>query len=211
MSNKSILGYETSSVTTSFTLFQLSKNPEIQTRLREEIKEMLLRHDGKITFEGVSNVSEMPYLQQVLNETLRLYSVLPALDRVCINRNGVSLEPISSFRIPCGMPIIIPIFGLGRDEKYFKNPLVYDPDRFSPENIDAIPSCAHIAFGAGPRNCLGERLGLIQTKTAICNILKDFRIETTENSPAKIGMLKNANHIQPDKPLFVNFVKDFLC
>lgn len=136
-------------MTTSFTLFQLAKNQDIQARLRDEIKEMLQRHDGKITFEGVSNFSEMPYLQQVLNETLRLYSVLPALDRVCINPNGVSLEPISSFRIPCGMPIIIPIFGIGRDEKYFKNPLEYNPERFSPENIDLIPSCTHIPFGAG--------------------------------------------------------------
>lgn len=65
-------------------------------------------------------------------------------------------------------------------------------------------------FDTGLRNCLGERLGLIQTKTAICSILKDFRVELTSNSPDDIGMLKNANHIQPDKPLFVNFVKDVL-
>lgn len=189
-------------------MFELSKNQEIQSRVREEIKEMLTRHDGKITFDAVSNISELPYLNQVVNETLRLYSVLPALDRECINHDGVSLEPFSDFKIPYGMPVLIPISGMGRDEKYFPDPLKYDPDRFSPENIDKIPSCVHIPFGSGPRNCLGERMGLIQTKTALCTMLKDFRVEMNENTPLEIKFRKNANHLQSDKGLFVDFILD---
>jgi cytochrome P450 family 6 len=137
-----------------------------------------------------------------------MYSLLPALDRKCIDPNGYSLEPLSNFKIPFGMPVFIPIYGLERDEKYFPNPLKYDPDRFAPENIANIPSYCHIPFGIGPRYCLGERLGWIQTKTALCNILKEFRVELSENTPKNIKLKKNAFLIQPEKPLMLKFVKD---
>lgn len=191
-------------------MYQLSLNEDIQMRLRNEIKEMLLRFDGKITYEAVSNPSELPYLHQVVNETFRMYPVLPALDRECIEPEGVSLEPFSDFKIPFGMPILIPIYGLERDEKYFKNPLAYDPERFSPENIQNIPSNTFIPFGIGPRSCIGERMGLIQTKMAICSILKDFRVEANDKTPRKIKLKINANHIQSEDPLLVDFVKDSL-
>ena len=171
---------------------------------------MLLKNDGKITYESVATASEMPYLHQCVCETLRIYAVLPALERVCTNPNGVSLEPFSDFKIPYGMPVIVPLFGIGRDEKYFPDPLKYDPDRFSPENIATIPSGVHTPFGIGPRNCIGERLGLIQTKTALCSMLKDFRVEMTDNTPHEIKFRKNANHIQSDEALFVEFIKDSL-
>jgi cytochrome P450 len=139
-----------------------------------------------------------------------MYPVLPALDRECIDPDGVSLEPFSDFKVPFGMPILIPLYALERDEKYFEDPLKYNPDRFSPENIKNIPSNTFIPFGIGPRSCIGERMGLIQTKTAICSILKDFCIETNDKTPRKIKLKINANHIQSDDPIFVDFVKDSL-
>ena len=52
-------------------MYEMVRNPEVQERVREEIKEMLLNHDGKVTYEGVMN--ETPFLHQVVMETLRLY------------------------------------------------------------------------------------------------------------------------------------------
>lgn len=51
-------------------------------------------------------------------------------------------------------------------------------------------------------------MGLIQTKVALCSMLKDFRVEMTEKTPHEIKFRKNANHIQSDKGLFVEFVRD---
>jgi cytochrome P450 family 6 len=186
----------------------LAKQPDIQEHLRNEIREALVRHNGIVTFEMVSNINEMPYAHQVLNETLRMYSVMPFLDRECTKADGYSLEPFSDFKIPHGMPVLIPFFSLGRDEKYFPEPLKYDPDRFSPENIHNVPSCAHTPFGTGPRVCIGERLALIQVKTALVKLLQDFRVETTDKTPMTIEFTKKAMLIQSNKGLFVNFVKD---
>lgn len=187
-------------------MYELSKNQNVQTKLRSEIKNILLKHNGKIPYETVANSSEMPYLHQVLCETLRLYNVLPVLDRECNEPNGVSLEPFSDFTIPCGMPVFICTYAMSRDEKYFPSPLKFDPNRFSLENINKIPS-VYLPFGAGPRACIAEKLALIQTKVAVLSILRNFKIEMTENTPKIIKLHKKAILIQPDKGLKVNLVK----
>lgn len=66
-----IAGFETSSSTQSFAMYEMVKNPKILERVRDEIREMLANHDGKITYEGVMN--ETPFLNQVVMETLRIY------------------------------------------------------------------------------------------------------------------------------------------
>lgn len=71
-----------------------------------------------------------------------MYAIIPFLDRVCEEKNGYSLQPYSDFKIPFGMPVLIPIYPLGYDEKYFDEPLKFNPDRF--EDSSSIPSCAHI-------------------------------------------------------------------
>lgn len=184
------------------------KNEGVQDRLRNEIKEMLKRTSGKVTYDAMMNTTEMPYLHQVIHETLRIYSIIPWLDRVCVNPDGYSLEPISDFKIPYGMPIYIPIYALQRDEKNFPDPLRFDPDRFSPENVDNIRPFTNFPFGAGPRNCIGERFGLMQVKSALVNLLKDYRFEATENTPKDIVLEKKAMLVQSEKGLFLNLIKD---
>lgn len=200
-------GYETSSATQSFALYEMVKNNDIQQRLRNEIKDMLQRTGGKVTYDAVMS-TDMPYLHQVVYETLRKYPIFAALDRECVNPAGYSLEPFSDFKIPYGMPIYIPIFAIQRDAKNFPDPLKFDPDRFSPENIGNIKPFTNFPFGVGPRNCVGERFGLMQVKTGIVKILKDFRLEPTANTPKEVTLEKKAMLIQPEKGLYLNLVKD---
>lgn len=155
-----LAGFETSSSTQSFAMYEIAKNESIQERLRKEIREMLLRTEGKVTYDAVMSTTEMPYLNQVIRETLRLYSFNSFLDRKCEVPDGYSLEPFSDYKIPYGMPIYIPIYAIQRDEKYFRDPLKFDPDRFSPENIGNIIPFTNRPFGSGLRNCIGERFAL---------------------------------------------------
>ena len=108
-------GFETSSSTMSFGLYELAKKPELQKRLKTEIIEALLEDNGKITYE---TLNAMPYLSMVLNEVLRLYPVLPFLDRQFENGKGdaeFSLKPDYDFKLPNGMPVYLPIYGIQRD------------------------------------------------------------------------------------------------
>lgn len=201
-------GFETSSTTLSFALYEIVKNEDVQVKLRSEIRDMLIRTEGKVLYDAVKSTMEMPYLHQVIEETLRIYAIIPILDRECSNPNGYSMEPFNSFRIPYGMPIYIPIYAIQRDEKNFHEPLKFDPDRFSSENIGNIKPFTHIPFGSGPRNCIGERFGLMQVKVGLVKILKEFYLETTVNTPKEIILEKKAMLIQADKGLFLSLVKD---
>ena len=114
-----------------------------------------MKNDGKLTYDIVMH--ETPYLHQVLLEVLRIYPSLPFLDRECTNPKGYSLKPYSDFIIPYKMPIFIPIYGIQRDEKYFEDPLKFDPERFSPENIHKISTFTNLPFGTGNRSCIGGK------------------------------------------------------
>jgi cytochrome P450 family 6 len=189
-------------------LYEIAKNPQIQERIREEIRAMLVRTEGKVTYEAVMNTSEMPYLNQIIYETLRIYAIISMLDRVCVNPKGYSLKGFGDYVIPQGMPIFIPIYALQQDEKYFPDPTKFDPDRFAPENAHNIKPYTNFPFGAGPRNCVGERFGLMQAKTGIVKILKDFRLEMSENTPKEIVLEKKAMLVQSDRGLYLNLIKD---
>jgi cytochrome P450 family 6 len=147
--------FETSATTITHAIYEMAKNVEIQNKVRREIGAAFAKNDGQLNFEAVMH--ETPYLHQVLLETLRIYPVIPVMDRECTNPNGYSLKSFGSdFTIPYKMPIYIPLYGLHRDEKYFEDPLKFDPDRFAPENINQIPTGAYLPFGQGNRVCIGE-------------------------------------------------------
>lgn len=171
---------------------------------------MLIKTGGKITYEAVMNNNEMPYLHQIILETLRLYPVIPYLDRECVAINGYTSDAFNNFTIPYKMPVLIPIFAIQRDEKYFPDPLKFDPERFAPNNIDNIVDYSFIPFGSGSRNCIGERLAFLQMKIGIVKILKDFRMEITPKTPKIIEFQKRAILIQSEQGLFINLIKDSL-
>lgn len=65
--------------------------------------------------------------------------------------------PNSKHVIEKGTQIMIPTFGFNYDEKYWKNPQAFDPDRFTAEEVAKRPSMVFMPFGEGPRNCIGMR------------------------------------------------------
>jgi cytochrome P450 family 6 len=123
-------------------MYELVKHPEIQQRVRNEIKIMLANNNREVTYEGV--MGETPYLQQVILEALRLYPIVAWIDRECTDPKGYSLEPYSKFVVPHKMQLYMPAYPLHRDEKLFPEPNKFDPGRFSSENKQNMPACAFI-------------------------------------------------------------------
>lgn len=171
-------GYETTSTTLSFALFELCRRPDIQDRLRLEIGQLLVRTGAsEPTYDDVLGLE---YMGMVIAETLRKYPPLPFVDRECTlaaaEAADIDLEPFSAFRVPNGMPIIVPVFSLHRDPKYFPLPDHFDPERFAAANREAIVPYTYLPFGAGPHNCIGNRFGVLQTRLALFNVLRSNRV-----------------------------------
>lgn len=70
--------------------------------------------------------------------------------------------------------VLISTFGIHRDPEIWHDPLEFDPERFSDENKKNQHPCAFIPFGDGPRNCIGMRFGLLQTKIGLAHLLKNY-------------------------------------
>ncbi|XP_016997433.2 probable cytochrome P450 6a21 [Drosophila takahashii] len=170
-------GFETSSTTMGFALYELAQNQDIQARVREEVLEVCEKYKGDFTYESVQ---ELVYLNQVISETLRLYTVLPVLNRECLEDFVVPDNP--KYVIKKGMPIIIPAGAMHRDERLYPNPATFNPDNFSPDRVKERDSVEWLPFGDGPRNCIGMRFGQMQTRIGLALLIKDFRFSVCEQT-----------------------------
>ncbi|XP_070493933.1 cytochrome P450 6a2-like [Chironomus tepperi] len=163
-------GTDTSSTVSSFALTELAFNQDVQERLRNEILSMTKDTKGEVSYE---TLHEMTYLNQVVNETLRMYTPGSATLRQASEDFKV---PNTNITIKKGYKVWMPTLAFQFEEKYWKNPNKFDPERFTPEEIAKRPPMAYSPFGEGPRNCIGMRFGLMNVKFALVTIIKNFKV-----------------------------------
>ncbi|XP_046601987.1 uncharacterized protein LOC107221305 [Neodiprion lecontei] len=174
-------GFETSSSTATHCLYEMAMNPDIQDKLAEEMN-MVLEKFGGLSYDAIM---EMTYLHKVVSETLRKYPSLPVLNREC-NRE-IEL-PGTGFVVPVGTPILFPILGIHWNPEYYPEPEKFDPERFSEENIAKRHRYAYLPFGEGPRNCIGMRFGLLQTKIGLITLLSKYRLKPGPDTKSPLVM-----------------------
>ncbi|PSN44032.1 putative cytochrome P450 6a14 [Blattella germanica] len=163
-----VAGFETSSTTMSFCLYELALNHKIQTRLRIEIDTVLAKYDGKVTYEAIQ---EMTYLDKVISETLRKYPPVSFLARVCTKNYKI---PDTNVTIDKDTEIVIPTQALHYDPLYYYDPQKFDPERFNEKVKNKRHNYVYLPFGEGPRLCIGMRFGLMQTKIGLVSLLTNY-------------------------------------
>ncbi|XP_020281102.1 probable cytochrome P450 6a14 [Pseudomyrmex gracilis] len=174
-----VAGFETSSTTATYCLYELALNQDMQNKLRQEIDEVLKKH-GEVTYNAVN---DMTYLHKVVSETLRKYPPVPMLNRICTKALDL---PTTNIHIPEGTLITIPVLGIQRDPAIYPDPDKFDPERFSADEIAARHPYAYLPFGEGPRVCIGTRFGYMQTKVGILNILSKFKVKLHSRTPVPL-------------------------
>ncbi|XP_025193066.1 probable cytochrome P450 6a13 [Melanaphis sacchari] len=177
-------GFETTSTTLSYCLHELALKKNIQDRVREEIKLTKIKFNGVIDNEFLIKLN---YLDMVIAETLRKYPVIFALFRVATKTYHL---PNDSLTIKKGQKVIIPIFSLHFDPKYYTDPEVFNPERFSAEEKAKRPNGVYIPFGDGPRICIGKRFAEMEMKLALVKILSKFEVEPCEKTEIPIQFSK---------------------
>jgi cytochrome P450 len=169
---------DTSSVTTTFFFYELSKHPEIEAKIRDEfavkLKELGVGRDGYITAD---HVKQLVYLEAVIKETLRLHPAGPILTRVA-NQNTVVDGDVF---IQKGQIVSLSVYAMAR------NPRVWGRDaaEFKPERwIDAktgelltFPATKYLTFGVGPRSCIGMKLAMLNLRVLTANLLHRYKFK----------------------------------
>lgn len=209
-------GFETVSTTLMFCLYELALNQEIQQKVREEIKKVSGNYEDRITYEGCN---EMVYLLQIINgnfvkfifsglifqilvtETLRKYSPIHILFRSTTKDYKV---PDSNHIIEKDTAIFIPVYSIHNDPKIYPEPEIFDPERFTQENINKRHSCSFLPFGDGPRNCIGVRFAYLELKIALALMLLKYKFTLNSRTKSKFSLNKTTMFIDAEGGIWLD-------
>ncbi|GFR96210.1 cytochrome P450 3A24 [Elysia marginata] len=189
-----LAAFETTASSLQFCLFKLSQHPEIQEKIFQEILDVV-EHENPTHEE----LSKLYYLEQVINETLRMYPPLPF-----ITREPYETRTYGNVTIPAGSAVFIPIREVHRDATQYPNPDEFDPERFSEENKAKRNPLAFMPFGQGPRICIGMRLAYLELKTALVQVLRKVKVELDDTTVPRNGEDITINYFafpRPEQPI----------
>ncbi|WCJ33955.1 Cytochrome P450 93A3 [Euphorbia peplus] len=188
-------GTDTSAITTEWALSELINNPNIMNKARQEIDTTV----GKNRIIQESDIPNLPYLQSIIKETLRLHPTGPL-----IVRQSTEHCTIKNYEIPARTTLYVNVWSLGRDPNYWENPLEFRPERFiigdgekGKSQMDVRGQHFHLLpFGSGRRGCPGTSLALLMIQTTVGAMIQcfDWKVNGRVDMEEGIGLtLPRAN------------------
>ncbi|CEL63637.1 Cholesterol 24-hydroxylase OS=Mus musculus GN=Cyp46a1 PE=2 SV=1 [Rhizoctonia solani AG-1 IB] len=176
-------GHETTSSTTSWALYTLTKYPEIQARLRQELLET-----GPGDEISMEELDKIPYLDKFVREVLRVYAVAPMTSReascdtvVPVGEGYTDAHGIvrHEIRLQKGDAISIPILAMNRAKDVWgEDALDFKPERWNnlPDTVNDMPGVwSHLmTFIHGPNSCIGYRFAIIEVKALLYSLVRAF-------------------------------------
>ncbi|KAL9961373.1 hypothetical protein ACROYT_G030297 [Oculina patagonica] len=172
-----IAGQETTSNQLSFTLYEILRHPEIEERILEEIEEVLgCRHN--VEYE---DLGKLQYLDQTLKESLRIHPPVGFTQRIVQKE-----ENFGGYKIPAKTCITVPCYTIHKSTKFWENPDVFDPGRFSPGQKENISQSKYFPFSLGPRTCIGKTLAQFEAKVLMARVLRQFKFELLPGQTAQV-------------------------
>ncbi|KAG2227376.1 hypothetical protein INT45_004332, partial [Circinella minor] len=169
-----IAGSETTSNTTGFAFIELMKNPKMFAKLRQEIDDVEFKQDQKLfTHEQLKN---LPYLNAVINETLRLDAIaVGGVERM--PDHDIVLD--SRLFVPKGTTVLCNMYHAHVDPAYWSEPEKWIPERWLPDSNypQKADQDAFFPFSIGSRNCIGKTFAQQEMRLSIANLVKLFDFE----------------------------------
>jgi enediyne biosynthesis protein E7 len=162
-----LAGHETTASTVGWTLDLVSQHPRVRDKLHEEA--VAVYGDRRPVYE---DLTRLRYTNMVLQETMRLFPPVWILPRRALGE-----DEVGGYHVPAGAEVLICPYTLHRHPKYWADPDRFDPERFNPDVPSNRPRYAHIPFGAGPRFCVGNHLGMMEATFIISTLMRDLRLD----------------------------------
>jgi cytochrome P450 len=156
-----LAGHETTATNLAWTFYLLSRHPNVERRLREELDTVL---GGRTPTVG--DLPRLQYTQMVIQESLRLYPPIWIIERRIIDD-----DVVGPYRLPGGSSIVISPYALHRHPGYWK-----DPEAFEPERFEARTPKAYMPFGTGPHHCIGNEFAMLEARLILAMVLQSYRL-----------------------------------
>ncbi|XP_066533249.1 cholesterol 24-hydroxylase-like [Hoplias malabaricus] len=178
-----IAGQETTANQLSFAVMELGRHPDILKRAKKEVEDVL-GTKREIVYD---DLGKLTYLSQVLKETLRLYPPAPGTSR-WLHEETV----INELKVPAGCALLFSSYVSSRMEKFFKDPLKFDPERFDAHATK--PYFCYYPFALGPRSCLGQTFSQMEAKVVLAKLLQRFEFSLV---PGQSFNIKDIGTLRP--------------
>lgn len=175
-------GTENTAATLSWLFHELSQHLQAEARLHVELDHVI--GDRPIRY---NDLSKLPFLRNLIQETLRLHGVWMFM------RRARSTVELGGTRIPVGAEVAYSLHAIHRDPRTFPNPAGFIPDRWNTEP----PKHAFIPFGAGSHKCLGDTFTIIETSIAVATIASKWQLKPTTPKPVRESAATNV--VFPDQ------------
>ena len=166
-----LAGHETTASTMSWAFYLLDKHPEAWERVHVEAVEMFSKG-----IPDTEALHQLKFTGKVIQETLRLYPPVWLLPRIAKNA-----DTIDGYRVPAGADVLISPYLMHRNPDLWADPLRFDPDRFGDQGTPGGQRYAYIPFGAGPRFCMGNSLGVMEATLVLSAVARDLRLKKVPN------------------------------
>ena len=162
-----LAGHETTSLALSWLFYLLSKHPDVERRIGEEVDQVI--GDQQPAFRHLERLTGT---RRAIEEALRMYP--PAWG---FSRQALADDEIGGYRVAKGALVYVIPFVVHRRPKLWPDPQRFDPDRFAPEQEAARPRFAYIPFGGGPRGCIGNQFAMVEAQLIVAAIAQRYHIE----------------------------------
>ncbi|XP_054161133.1 uncharacterized protein LOC128959218 [Oppia nitens] len=174
-------GYELTVITLSFATYELARNQSVQQKLYDEIRTVIINDDDNDQQLDVDRLHNLPLLEAVVCETLRLHS--PAISEGRFVENDYPLGGggdghQTGVIVKAGESVEFGIYAMHLNGDYYPNPEQFNVDRFLPENRNQLTPYAFIPFGLGPRQCIAKRFALMIIKLTLATLVLKYRFNT---------------------------------
>jgi cytochrome P450 len=162
-----IAGHDTSTAQLAWTLYLLGCHPESMARAKDEVDRVLGPQPP-----DEDSLSKLYYLEQVINESLRLFPPIHVG-----NRLAKQAQNVQSYEVPEKTRVMYSIYLSHRDAAHWQDPKRFLPERFNRSNPQKRPSLTYLPFGGGPRNCIGAAFAQVEAKVVLARILQSFDLK----------------------------------
>jgi len=189
-----VTGYATTAITMTWTFYLLNQHKDIEKKLQSEINSSL--GQGLTNYE---DLKKLRYLEQILKESLRLYTPVWR-----IIRRSIKKDQIGPYTIPSNSLIMVSPYVTHRHPQFWDNPEAFQPHRFDPSNKNNIYPSAYFPFGMGPRSCVGYHLATMEAQLAIAMIKRKFKLKFLSQNCIKPDPLLG---LPPKQPIMVSLAK----
>src|SRR4030088_2509719 len=180
-----LAGHETTANALGWTIYLLTQHPDIAERLAAAADDL----------ESELGIKDDDLLSRVIRESLRLYPPVWA-----VGRRATQDLPIGGTEGPKGAIVLACQWALHRSDRYFSNPIQFDPDRWMSDDQRALPKYAFFPFGGGPRSCIGEGFAWMELRIVLTEILRRWRFEM---APGQTVKPKASITLRPERPIQV--------